>query len=96
MSDRLRSAAVCNDGGYEDVYETEIGGRPPSAAVVQAVGAMTDREPTSLDPLYETIDPDALDALCTNSDAADPSVTFQYHGFSVTVEGTDRVVVVEP
>ncbi len=35
----------------------------PSEAVITAVAAKSNRDPLTIDPLYETIDPDALDAI---------------------------------
>lgn len=47
----------------------------PSMAVVETVAIALDMEPTGLEPLYETIDPDALDtfihSMVTNSTDGD-------------------------
>ncbi|WP_162991396.1 HalOD1 output domain-containing protein [Halostella salina] len=61
-----------------------------SAAVVDAVAEAAGVEPTDLRPLFEFVDPDALDSL-----AADATVRFRYAGYSVTVS-TDEVVVRAP
>lgn len=80
-----------------DRFETDLGDRKPSEAVVDAVAALVDVEPVELSPLYRTIDPEALDALCQSADAsARPTVQFDYEGFVVTVTDTDVVSVVEP
>lgn len=70
----------------------------PSTAVIESVAIAADREPTAIEPLYETVDPDALDALIrsggsnsTDGDAA--SVTFALDGFEVTVQRGGTVVV---
>lgn len=96
MIERTTHEDVLQDGGYGDVHETEVGDRTPSEAVVDAVAAISDAEPASLEPLYEAIDPDAIDALCTSGDAAEPAVSFEYSGYAITIEGSERVVVVEP
>ena len=62
----------------------------PSLEVVGAVAARDGRDPTDLEvPLYEAIDPDALDALLESSRArgSEPPlrVGFSYHGYDVTV-----------
>lgn len=41
-------------------------------------------------PLFEVIDPDALDALFLH-EGTDVTVEFTYRGYGVTVRGTDRV-----
>jgi len=41
-----------------------------------------------LRPLYDVVDPDALDALCT---AAEVSVTFSYDGYIVTINGNESI-----
>lgn len=85
-----------SDGGYGDVYETEVGDRTPTEAVVDVVAAISDAEPASLEPLYDTVDPEAVDALCASGDADEPTVSFEYCGFAVRIEGCDRVIVTEP
>ena len=74
----------------------------PSTAVVETVAVASDREPTRLEPLYEAIDPDALDALI-RSNGVEPvgdgiTVTFEVAGQTVTIHGSGAVVVqpVEP
>ncbi|WP_224337203.1 HalOD1 output domain-containing protein [Haloprofundus halobius] len=75
---------------------------PPSAAVIETVAIASDREPTSLEPLYKTVDPDALDALLGSSEIpsidGDITVSFVFAGHDVIVENDGRVVVgpVEP
>ncbi|WP_227377700.1 HalOD1 output domain-containing protein [Haladaptatus halobius] len=76
-----------------------------SAAVIQAVAAfanispiVTDRNEgdTVLKPLYEAIDPDALDALfhTMKDEAPTPGVVeFMYCGYEVTVTSTGVVMV---
>lgn len=63
----------------------------PSEAVVLATAEQTDRNPLELPPLYESIDPDALDKAVQRSDSC--RVTFEYADCEVTVGGFDRVSV---
>ncbi|WP_435177437.1 HalOD1 output domain-containing protein [Halorussus sp. AFM4] len=68
-------------------YEISAG-ESPSEAVVRAVAARTDTAPVDLDPLYDIVDPDHLDAMCGTDDGADrveSSVTFTFHGCQVSV-----------
>lgn len=82
-------------------YRTEFdgGSRPPSAAVVAAVAAATDRDPLALPPLYAAVDPEALDGIVATlaGGGADPEgcVTFEYTGWHVTVN-CHGTVQVEP
>lgn len=62
-----------------------------SAAIVQRVAAFTDRAATSLPPLFNTVDPDALDALFT--DRFNGTLTFEYAGCQVRVAGDSSVTV---
>lgn len=85
-----------------DVYRYDVSpGESVSEAVVAAVAAATDRRPfepstggagEALDPLYEVVNPDALDALFGPARVAG-SVSFTYAGREVTVEGGEVVTV---
>lgn len=58
-----------------------------SEAVVSAVGAATDSDPLSLPPLYEAVDPDALDAMFDRSGAGTGViVSFPFAGYDVVVD----------
>lgn len=59
--------------------------------VVNTVADAKGVDPLDLEPpLYEAIDPDALERIVT---AHDSSVEFTMAGYRVTVHGSDRVVV---
>lgn len=70
----------------------------PSERVVEAVAANQDVDPIELKPLYEVVDPDALDAIVGPSGDVGPAaactVEFDYAGVSVVVR-TDGSVHVE-
>lgn len=73
-------------------------GREPSRNVVETVAVATDTETTDLRPLYEVVDPEALDGLfATNQGGRDRAtnrrVTFGYEGCTVAVHGDGRTVV---
>lgn len=66
----------------------------PSTAVIEAVSTVVNREPTDLEPLYDAIDPDALNALVGTEGAdAAVSVSFPFVDRLVTVHATGEVVV---
>jgi hypothetical protein len=74
-------------------------------AVVNAVATVSNRSASPshdgppLDSLYDSIDPDALEALFERSgeEDGDPvTVTFTYSGYRVTVDDSGAVTVTEP
>lgn len=67
---------------------------PPSQSVVWAVAEAEGVDPTDLPSLHDVVDPDALDALFRGQTRA--TVTFEYHGYTVTVRENADVVVQEP
>lgn len=72
-------------------------GRPgvqASTTVVTAIAAAEDVDPTELDvTLYDVIDPDALDALFEQPGNEDLVVEFGVGEYTVTVRGSDHVLV---
>lgn len=79
------------DDDWTVTHTFDADDEPASEAVVRAVAAATNREALAIDPLYGTIETDALDSLF-DADAATVSVTFPYAGCVVRVE--DGCVVV--
>lgn len=67
-----------------------------SRAVIEAVADAEDTDPIELPPLYDAIDPDALDSVFfgTKGDAVDGRITFTYHGYEVQVD-SDQAVALE-
>lgn len=71
--------------------ETSDGGL--SAAVIESVAAREGVAPHRLaEPLYETINPDALDALFQRSTG---TVVFEFHGYIVKVRSDGGVELTE-
>lgn len=67
---------------------------PPSMAIVEAVAAALDCEPTALPPLGDRLEPEALDRLLERSAdlGSDPvRLSFTYAGVEVTVDGGGTV-----
>jgi hypothetical protein len=62
-----------------------------SERVVHEVAAAKRTEPTELPPLYEAVDPDALDACVGGMLGGE--VTFQYAGCTVTADNDGRIRV---
>jgi hypothetical protein len=62
---------------------------PTCTAVIEAVAAVSDRDATDLPPLYESIDPDALNMLFDPVDDHSDrplAVSFTYFGYRVRVD----------
>jgi hypothetical protein len=70
---------------------------PVSQAVVTAVSIFEGRDPTTIDPLTETIDPDALDQIFTSRFNGRPRcggrVSFVYSQSRITVDNNEYVEV---
>lgn len=71
--------------GTEDSAEPHT----PSEAVVYSVAEQEGVEPEELNPpLYDVIDPDALETVFRGSTG---QITFEYHGYLVTVDHSGSV-----
>lgn len=72
--------------------------RSVSTDVVQTVADAKDCDPEGLEPLYGTVDPDALDALFAGGEGSSTHVrvVFTYEGYQVTVSGDGEVEVANP
>lgn len=66
-----------------------------SEAVVSAVAVATDRDPIELPPLYEAIDPDALDALVSpltvHAERGTVTVSFEWADCHVVIEEQSKI-----
>lgn len=71
-----------------------------STTVVTAVARASGTDPTELPPLYEHVDPEALNALVTHNfnrpGHVDLTVTFTFNGYDVVVSDDGEVVVSRP
>jgi hypothetical protein len=69
----------------------------PASAVVETVSTALDRAPTSFGPLYDYIDPDALNTVVASSDPTEAInstvVSFLFEAHKVAVYGSGEVVV---
>jgi hypothetical protein len=94
-----RSFSRSESGGSDGAVRAQFdwASTAPSTAVIETLAVALDREGTTLDPLYESVDPDALDALVhstgpsTNGDTV--TVSFVFAEQQVTVHGTGEVIV---
>lgn len=79
------------------VYERERD-QTTTRAVVEALSIALDVPETELPPIYDAVDPDALDALFRPNDALAPPdgdghVIFEYETRCVRVESDGRILV---
>ena len=63
-----------------------------SLLIVEAVSAITGREPTALEPLYSVVDPEALESLLSSAHESDMQVSFAFEGCTVGFTGGELVV----
>lgn len=68
-----------------------------SETVVGRIAKYEDTDPAELSPLFDVIDPDALDAFIDGAGERNTSaqIQFSYHGYTVTVTGDGSVHVDE-
>lgn len=70
-----------------------------SIAVVTAVAAASGQDPVTTAPLYEVIDPEALDSVFAGTGSSETGVNgcvqFEYEGYRVVVESSGRGYVYE-
>lgn len=91
---------TAGQGAGVDVEETireeyDWSSTEPSTAVVEVVATASNCAPTATEPLYDAIDPDALDALVGSAETrpTDVTVEFAFAGYNVTVSSDDSVMV---
>ena len=87
-------------GEMSEMYVTSFEpGSRPSECVIDAVATISGVSPTELQPLYDAIEPDALDALFdpVHRPGREPPqrLTFYYADYEITVCG-DATVEVRP
>lgn len=95
--DHTNERRTSDAGVYTVQYDREDG-EPLSTAVVVAVTAAAELDPHEIEePLYEVIDPDALDDLFRPQEgtdvAPDSEVSFTLAGHRVTVSAGDTITV---
>ena len=68
---------------------------PPSMAVIATLADVMGVDPVELDPLYSTIDPEALDSLVRvrNRTSGDIRVSFTHENHAITVHSYGLVTI---
>lgn len=85
-------------GGRSDPVATELvepdGWRDPvSTAVVEAVATVSNARVEAMPPLFDVVDPEALDRLFTQTRTG--MVSFRYCGVTVRVRADGRISIYE-
>lgn len=76
----------------ETYYTYHEPGGSMAETVVRAVATVSGTEPTDMEPLTETVDPDALDRIVSSFPADRRwNLTFSFHGYEVSIEASGRV-----
>ena len=83
---------------HVEIFHTEYGEKKTSTeAIILAIAAVEGVEPTELDCLYDSIDPDALDTLMDGpvviGDGGSIGVEFQYSGYRVSVRNNGSIAI---
>ncbi|WP_324662931.1 HalOD1 output domain-containing protein [Haloarcula sediminis] len=65
---------------------------PPSVAAVRLLSVAANADPTAIEPLGETVDPDTLDRLVPSMDGVS-KVAFTHHGRAVVLYGDGTATV---
>ncbi|RQG92945.1 hypothetical protein EA462_01630 [Natrarchaeobius halalkaliphilus] len=75
-------------------------GQQPSLAVPVAVASFTEEDPLELTPLYEVVEPDALDSLFEHAARTDGNgvhqLWFRYEGVDVGVRSDGQIEIDAP
>jgi hypothetical protein len=89
------SGAGPRNGAGAKQFEYEWDEIDPTSGVVEAVAATTGKEMTALTPLYQEVDPDALNALVSKLPTGEEpiEVSFTYSGQKITVDNAGVVTV---
>jgi hypothetical protein len=96
MSTRSEESERLSTEPFSHKVAIEWDRREPVSYTVQvALSDVVECEPTELDPLADYVDPDALEAFFSGQegDRSARSVTFEYDGYTVRIEGDGQVLV---
>lgn len=94
-----RKKHITDEGAYvANSGQSNENNESMSMNVVRAVADREDVDPIALTPpLYESINPDALDALfppqSERTDQAIKSITFRYHGYTITISRDGQITL---
>lgn len=72
---------------------SEATDRPTSSVVAECVAELTDRDPADLEPLWDSVDTEALNTFVDHARKSSTSyeLTFRYQNYVVEVVSDDRL-----
>ncbi|WP_049889298.1 HalOD1 output domain-containing protein [Natronolimnohabitans innermongolicus] len=95
-TDDTTETMTADDESFLATFDPDTG-EPASVTVVTAVASLSGVGPLELEPLYEAVDPDALDALVRHTHRVEDTGThelwFSYEGYDVGVRSDGRVEI---
>jgi hypothetical protein len=79
-----------NTEGDSPVYKVDLDEATDESAsytVVTSIADLTDREPNDLEPLWDSVDPEALDSFVDHASGLSTpyQIAFQYEGYTVEI-----------
>ena len=89
----IRNSETADQSEFECSFDAD---ESPSHGVVRAIATVKGVEPTGVDPLYDFIDPDALNAMfdgTTGTSERDIRVSFRIDDLEIEVSGDRRITV---
>ena len=89
----IRSSEMTGQSVFKCSFDAD---ESPSHGVIRAIAAVKGVDPTDLDPLYDFIDPDALNAMFDDTIEAresDIRVSFRIEDSKIEVSGDRRITV---
>lgn len=91
----MSNSPTCNTSSPSVPNQHQGQQTTPVVAVVSAVAEAAETDPFKLPPLYNAINPEALDDLVNSGRSSDlKSISFEYAGYDVVVSGTGDVQVI--
>lgn len=96
MEPEPRLNTTAGSASSNSIHHDFSGTQTASLAVIEAVAAVSGTDPIELPPLYDVVNPDALDAMFEPHDRREGSnlrVEFTYNGFDVVVREGPEVTV---
>ena len=90
---RIQNSEGAGRSEFECVFDVD---ESPSHGVVRAISAVKGVEPSDVDPLYDSVDPNALDAIfggTTEIRESDIRVSFRINDLEIEVSEDRRVTV---
>lgn len=89
-----RSQAQLDADAPKAIFEPSSGGSA-TEAIVSLVSQEEECDPLELPPLYESVDPEALDRVCEAGADSSLRISFAYDDYTVLVDGNGIVQLVD-